>query len=96
MAGIVGEQGINADDMLSGKMIVNDAVVEREQQAVSAFAAFHPLLVAETNFPFIATGRAVAGSRAILVDPAYRISIAAATEQPPEQGNLFFSAQVQN
>jgi hypothetical protein len=58
MAGVINEQWINADNMLAGKVVVNHMVRERQQQAVAAFAAFHPLLVAEANFPFVAAGSA--------------------------------------
>ncbi len=84
MASVAGEQRIDTDDMVAGKVVVNDVISERQQQAVSAFAAFHPLLVAEADLPFVAAGRGVARLAAVLFLPAYRVDIGTATEQPPE------------
>lgn len=94
MAGVVGEQRINTDDMLTGQMIVNDLIREQQQQTVPALAAFHPLLVTKADFPFVAAGRRVPCLAAVFFLPADRVDIGAATEKSPEKRDLLLGAEI--
>ena len=88
MAGIVGQQRIDADGVTAGKMVVEGLVSQWYQEPVAAVGALDARLLANACAPFVGTRGRIAGL-ARLALPAHWIDIGAATKQPAEERDLF-------
>ena len=89
MAGVVGQQWVDADRPLTGKVLADDRIRQGDQQTVIAFPAFDAWLLANTGQPLIAAGRCVAGFAGGFAFPADWVDIGAPTKQPTKQRHLF-------
>ena len=87
-AGLVHEQGVDADDMAALQVILNHPVGDREERLVRALPAAHPRLLADTSNPFVAAGGCVASAACFRVGPKLRIDVVAATEEGSKERDL--------
>ena len=89
MAGVVGQQRIDADRVPAGQVAVDDRIRQRDQQAVGTVRTLDARLLADTGTPFVGTGRCVTRLAGGLAFPADGVSIRAAPEQAAKQRHFF-------
>lgn len=90
--GIICQQGIDANRMSAGKMVIDDLVGQRYEEPVSAIRAFDAGFLADTRAPFVGACRRVA-RLACFTLPSDRVGIDAALKQATEQDDLLIRAQ---
>ncbi|MNR09115.1 hypothetical protein D3C85_1253050 [compost metagenome] len=57
VAGVVWQQRVNADDNISGQMLVEHLIGQRQELAERAISALDPWLLTHTGSPFIGARR---------------------------------------
>jgi len=89
VAGVVGQQRIGADRVITGQMLEQDGVGHRDQFAVSAFRTLDARLLAHSLAPFVSACGGVARLVRGLAFPANGVDVGPAAEQASEQGEFF-------
>ena len=88
MAGVVGQEGVDTDGMLSGQVTVDDPVGQRNQRAIGALGAFDAWLFADARTPLVRAGRGIAGLAGGLAFPAHRVDVRSSAEEATKKGDL--------
>jgi hypothetical protein len=80
MAGVVRQERVDTDRLLTGKVAVDDRIRYGYQRTVAAICAFDPWLLADTGTPFTRTilGPRPAGSFAVQISSPANLSFAQA------------------
>lgn len=84
MAGVVGQQRINANRAVAGKVLVDHLVRQRLHLAMVAVRTLDARFLANAGTPVIGADGGIARLAGCRIFPADRAEIGAATKQPPE------------
>lgn len=88
IAAVVFQQRIHPDRVLTGQVVVDHRIGQRNQQTIAAVPALDTRLLADTSAPFVGTRGHVAGLAGGLAFPANGKDIGAPTKQPTKQRHL--------
>lgn len=87
VATVVLQQGIDADGVAAGEVVVEGLIGQWDQQPMMAIGALDPRLLADARTPFVSTRGRIAGL-ARFAFPAHRVDVRATAEQAAKERDL--------
>lgn len=93
IAAVALQQWVHPDRVLTGKVVVDHRIGQRNQQSIAAIPALDARLLADTGAPFVRAGWRVARLAAGLAFPADGVNVGAAAKQPAKQCHLLSSGK---